>query len=196
MLNKRGFTLISLLRLNRRSCQGFTLIELMVAISIVAILATIGIVSYSKVQSTARDAKRKQDLRSISVALELYRQKNGYYPATGGDWAGSRTDSSKTPQPWINGVDSNYITVVPKDPKGSDSDPLSSETNHGYFYWAGTSNAGNCPGNNLFYVIGARMENPDVDRYELKQNTFCDGNVLLSPSDANLYKNLYIITSQ
>ena len=59
--------------------KGFTLIELMIAISVVAILATIGMVMYSSTQATARDAKRKGDLEDIKKALFLYKAANGSF---------------------------------------------------------------------------------------------------------------------
>lgn len=61
---------------------GFTLIELMVVISIIAILVTAGAVIYSKILSNSRDAKRKSDLETAKSALVLYRTDNGYYPST------------------------------------------------------------------------------------------------------------------
>src|SRR3989344_4865391 len=50
--------------------KGFTLVELMVAISIVAILAVVGLVVYGNVQATARNAQREQSLQAIATALE------------------------------------------------------------------------------------------------------------------------------
>lgn len=58
---------------------GFTLIELMVAIAIVAVLATIGIVAFGATQKSARDAKRKGDLEDIKKALYLYRSAKGTF---------------------------------------------------------------------------------------------------------------------
>jgi prepilin-type N-terminal cleavage/methylation domain-containing protein len=55
----------------RSSAKGFTLIELMVAVSIIAILAVIGLTVYQGVQQRARDARRKSDMDSISKALEV-----------------------------------------------------------------------------------------------------------------------------
>lgn len=61
--------------------KGFTLIELMVAIAIVAILAVIGYTLLTTAQANARDTKRKQDIDAISGALEIKFNGNaGTYP--------------------------------------------------------------------------------------------------------------------
>jgi type II secretion system protein G len=64
--------------------KGFTLVELLVAISIIAVLASIAIASFTGAQKTARDADRKNDLRIVRDALEQYKldQSTGYYPAS------------------------------------------------------------------------------------------------------------------
>lgn len=51
---------------------GFTLIELLVVISIIVILITMGMTSFTTAQRKGRDAKRKADLREIKNALEQY----------------------------------------------------------------------------------------------------------------------------
>ena len=61
--------------------KGFTLIELMVVISILAILVAIGVTSYSTIRKNSRDSIRKADLHSIQNALEQYYGKNEIYPA-------------------------------------------------------------------------------------------------------------------
>lgn len=55
--------------------RGFTLVELLVVTSIIAVLSTIGITTYQEIQSKARDSVRKQDLNTLAIALELYYQK-------------------------------------------------------------------------------------------------------------------------
>jgi prepilin-type N-terminal cleavage/methylation domain-containing protein len=65
--------------------RGFTLIELMVVITIIAILSTIALFGISKVQSSARDAKRQQTIRGLQTALQRYYGDNASYPS--GDWA-------------------------------------------------------------------------------------------------------------
>lgn len=61
---------------------GFTLIELMVAISIIAVLMAIGVVSYVQANRNARNARRAADMEQVRSALEMYRNENPTYPAT------------------------------------------------------------------------------------------------------------------
>lgn len=55
---------------NNSSSSGFTLIELMVAITIVAIMSVAGIIVYTQVQQNARDSKRREDINAIATAIE------------------------------------------------------------------------------------------------------------------------------
>ena len=55
--------------------QAFTLVELIVVITILAILATVWFVSFSWYLAWARDTNRIAQLKSMSDALELYRTK-------------------------------------------------------------------------------------------------------------------------
>ena len=79
---------------NRR---GFTLIELMVSIAIVAILATLGTVFYGQTQATARDAKRKADLGDIKTALYQFQAETGSFDPHGkggGQWAAETNNAT------------------------------------------------------------------------------------------------------
>ncbi len=55
-----------------RNSLGFTLVELLVSLSIVAILSAIAVSIYSGAQINARDSKRKADIAVIADAMELY----------------------------------------------------------------------------------------------------------------------------
>ncbi len=77
---------------------GYTLIELLIVITIVGILVAVSTVSYLTASKQSRDTKRKTDLEQIRQALETYRSENGTYPATTAD------------------LEPNYITTLPKDP--------------------------------------------------------------------------------
>lgn len=99
----------------RRS--GFTLIELLIAVTIVTILSVIGLTAYQGTQSTARDSVRKNDLRALATALELYNQKYGDYVVSQ-----NQTCNDTDTQTFYTAI-TPYISgnVVPKDPKTSTS---------------------------------------------------------------------------
>jgi general secretion pathway protein G len=61
--------------------KGFTLVELLVTMSIIGVLAAIGLGSFNTAQVRGRDAQRKSDLKQISHALELYYSDHGVYPS-------------------------------------------------------------------------------------------------------------------
>lgn len=60
--------------------KGFTLIELLVTISIIALLAAIGLTTYTTILKQGRDSKRQSDLRSLQSALEQYYADQQFYP--------------------------------------------------------------------------------------------------------------------
>ncbi|MCK9272421.1 prepilin-type N-terminal cleavage/methylation domain-containing protein [Candidatus Gracilibacteria bacterium] len=64
--------------------KGFTLVELIVVISILAILGTIAFLSFGGFSSKARDGTRISDTASLSKGIELYQVKSGYYPKPDG----------------------------------------------------------------------------------------------------------------
>lgn len=60
--------------------KAFTLIELIVVISIIAILLTISVFSFREIRTSGRDFKRVNDITQIRMALEMYRRDTGSYP--------------------------------------------------------------------------------------------------------------------
>ncbi|MFH0749862.1 MAG: prepilin-type N-terminal cleavage/methylation domain-containing protein [Candidatus Gottesmanbacteria bacterium] len=124
--------------------QGFTLMEILVAISIIAVLTAIGIVSYTSINKNARNAKRRSDIEQMRSALELYRSDFGYYPAvnTGGLNAASN----------LVGVIDAYMSSIPTDPKAVDY-------NYPYAYQATDLSGSQYYG----YCIAAIMETSSTD---------------------------------
>lgn len=95
--------------------KGFTLIEVLIVISIIGVLTGISTVSYTKSQGKTRDTQRKNDLQTIKSALNLYYQQNSQYPPACATHAPDQGCYSTDPQPWIPSMPS-VINTLPKDP--------------------------------------------------------------------------------
>lgn len=62
--------------------RGFTLVELLIAIVVIAILASISVVAYSGIQNRATAAKIAAGVGSYVKALKLYKVDHGLYPGS------------------------------------------------------------------------------------------------------------------
>lgn len=93
--------------------KGFTLVELMVVITVIAILMTIAIVSFTRIQKQARDTKRKADIRTLETALQAYYTEFQAYPLSSSPVA--VTQASPGPLAAL----SPYIPSIPSAPLGS-----------------------------------------------------------------------------
>jgi len=65
-----------------RDREGFTLVELMIVIIILAILTGIAVPSYMVLRNRARNAAAQSELRNIATAIEMYFADKESYPAT------------------------------------------------------------------------------------------------------------------
>lgn len=84
---------------------GFTLIELVVVIAIIATLTALATFNFNQARTRARDVQRKSELKQIQNALELY--KNDRIPQTYPTTASGLTEL----------VTGNYMAKLPVDPK-------------------------------------------------------------------------------
>ena len=64
----------------KKHIQGFTLIELIIVISIIGMLASLVIINYNSSRAKARDSKRKEDLSTYQSAVEAYFDDYNVYP--------------------------------------------------------------------------------------------------------------------
>lgn len=62
------------------SKQGFTIVELLIVIVVIAILAAISVVAYTGIQNRAYDTTVKSDLRNVASTLQQYFAIHGTYP--------------------------------------------------------------------------------------------------------------------
>jgi general secretion pathway protein G len=83
----------------RRQESGFTLIELMIVMTIIAILATIAIPSYVNAVRHAREAVLREDLHTMRSAIDSY-----------------TVDKEKAPQSLDDLVQTGYLKEIPIDP--------------------------------------------------------------------------------
>lgn len=100
--------------------KAFSFIELIVVVTIIAILSVAGMVSYGSISKKSRDSRRISDLEKIRIALEMARQVGNTYP----------TSVSVL-------VTSNYLEVSPKDPKTKNE--YTYERFNGYSYRIGAT---------------------------------------------------------
>lgn len=64
----------------RRITRGFTIIELLVVVSVIGILATIVLIGFNRYQADTRDSQRSSQATILAEGLEKYYDKNGEYP--------------------------------------------------------------------------------------------------------------------
>ena len=66
----------------RQRCRGFTLIEIIVAIAVLASLAAIAVPQFASYRRQAQIAKAIADIRKIDLALRTHKSQNGNLPTT------------------------------------------------------------------------------------------------------------------
>jgi general secretion pathway protein G len=101
----------------RNRSRGFTLIEIMVVVVILAVLGALVVPRVLENVDKARATRAQSDIRAIETALDLYRLDNYKYPTTD---QGLEALVKKPPDPSLtNYREGGYLKAVPKDPWGN-----------------------------------------------------------------------------
>lgn len=134
--------------MNLRSTRGFTLIELVVVISILAILSGVLVPRVSSHLKSARDARRLADIKAVRTAIEQYRLDKGNYPPA---------NANSNYGGWDVSTDGDFIRVLSEQGYlDSDAvDPVNDATFQYRYYVYGPGSYG-CSGESEFYVLGIR----------------------------------------
>lgn len=90
---------------------GFTLVEILIVVTIIGLLSSVALFAYDNAKKKARDAQRLLDLGNLEKALEYYASVNGKYPERAyngeGLWGLEKLIGVLSPE---------YIPVIPVDP--------------------------------------------------------------------------------
>ena len=102
-----------------RKPHGFTLIEILVVVSILAILGALIVPKIMDRPNEARVVATKHDIAALISALKLYKLDNGRYPSTEQGLKALVQKPASEPVP-VNWKTGGYLEKAPKDPWGND----------------------------------------------------------------------------
>lgn len=108
-----------MLKQRPRKQSGFTLIEIMVVVAIIAILGATVVPLIMDRPNQARVVRAKSDIQNFSAALDLYRLDNFSYPSTEQGLQALVEKPSGDPEPG-NYNEGGYVQRLGKDPWGRD----------------------------------------------------------------------------
>lgn len=140
--------------MSNQKSRGFTLIELVVVISILAILSGVLVPRVRSHLKTARDARRLEDIKTVRGAIEQYRKDKGSYPAP---------NANSSYNGWDVSNDGDFIRVL-RDEGYLDADAVDprNDDEYHYRYYVYTPGSYGCEGDSDYYVLGiSRFESAD-----------------------------------
>lgn len=100
----------------KRKHQGFTLLEIMLVVSIIVIILGVAISKLGNTTAIAKTMRVQADIQAIKTQLQLYESMNGFYPTTEQGLQALVTQPSNDPRParWYQ-----LFKELPTDPWGN-----------------------------------------------------------------------------
>lgn len=114
--------------------RGYTLVEIVIVIGIVAVLATIIWGAADAYRKKARDTERRSELKQIELALRMYKDSYGRYPAEGCGATGLWASPGPGTATWYVSCDDYIPGLTPSIMNTLPSDPNETNANSGYMY--------------------------------------------------------------
>jgi general secretion pathway protein G len=104
-----------IVKITKQSQNGFTLLEIMLVVSIIVILLGVAISRLGNTTGVAKGVAVRSDIQTISTQLKLYESMNGFYPTTEQGLLAlvSQPESDPKPTRWYQ-----LFKDMPKDPWG------------------------------------------------------------------------------
>jgi general secretion pathway protein G len=101
-----------------KKMNGFSLIEILVVISIIGFLATMAAYALNIARMKARNASRLSDINQVQKAIDLYYDNNGHYPQV--SYASTNDENCGEDGKWcdLETELESYISRLPRDPSG------------------------------------------------------------------------------
>jgi prepilin-type N-terminal cleavage/methylation domain-containing protein len=160
--------------------KGFTLIEILVSVGIIALLSSVILSATNSARKNARDAKRVASIREMQTGLELYYNTYAHYPdSDGGGPVITGIGNWDTPSDgtFISPLVTNHFM------QGHTLDPLGASYQDNLRYFRFDAGSYGCPAERgAFYVLGiVDMETSD-GRYQLSPGWSCAGFDFNDPS--------------
>jgi general secretion pathway protein G len=100
----------------RASFRGFTLIELMIVMSLIVILASIGLAIYTNSVTKAKESVLKEDLFRMRDAIDQYYSDKAKYPSSLQDLVSEKYLRSIPVDPFTNSADTWREVPAEPDP--------------------------------------------------------------------------------